>query len=232
MKLNFFFLLPCICQAEHNFFDKILKDSRVIPSTDKDTLNNIRGDLGECRQRNLQLTNTLDYILEEMTEIKNKMTRDNEKVEKLEQSISRKFENLQQSFSEVKSTLENYSTLNTNLEEDLVTAVEDNIERLDSLSYWGRWCAYQSAWDQGDSIITYEELLTHDNNMNVSYVPFMISSGTFVVPASGSWKINYNLRLVSLIWLREQQQPEACYCSRWTNIKFFYFLHFPQPIPS
>ena len=202
MNLNFFFLLPCICQAEHNFFDKILKDSRVIPSTDKDTLNNIRGDLGECRQRNLQLTNTLDYILEEMTEIKNKMTRDNEKVEKLEQSISRKFENLQQSFSEVKSTLENYSTLNTNLEEDLVTAVEDNIERLDSLSYWGRWCAYQSAWeypDHANMIITYEELLTHDNNMNVSSVPFEISSGTFVVPVSGSWKISYNLRSVNLI---------------------------------
>ena len=168
MYLKFFFLLPYICQAEHvNFFDKIFKDNRAAPSTVKETIDNIRSDLGECRQRNLQLTNTLDYILEEMTEIKNKMTRDNEKVEKLEQSISRKFENLQQSFSEVKSTLENYSTLNTNLEEDLVTVIEDNIERLDSLSYWGRWSAYQSAWDQGDSIITYEELLTHDNNMNV-----------------------------------------------------------------
>ena len=229
MYLKFFFLLPYICQAEHvNFFDKIFKDNRAAPSTVTETIDNIRSDLGECRQRNLQLTNTLDYILEEMTEMKNKMN-------SLEQSFSRndeKVENLQQSISEVKSTVEKYSSLNTNLEEDLVTVIEDNIERLDSLSYWGRWCAYQSAWDQGDSIITYEELLTHDNNMNVSYVPFMISSGTFVVPASGSWKINYNLRLVSLIWLREQQQPEACYCSRWTNIKFFYFLHFPQPIPS
>ena len=205
MYLNFFFLLLCICQGEHvNFFDKILKDNRAAPSSEKDTLNNIRSDLGECRQRNLQLTNTLDYILEEMTEMKNKMN-------SLEQSFSRndeKVENLQQSISEVKSTVEKYPALNTNLEEDLVTVIEDNIERLDSLSYWGRWCAYQSAWDQGDSIITYEELLTHDNNMNVSSVPFIISSGTFVVPASGSWKISYNLRSVNLInavnFLREK----------------------------
>ena len=152
MYLKFFFLLPCICQAEHvNFFDKILKDTRAAqsaPSTEKETLDNIRSDLGECRQRNLQLTNTVDYILEEMTDMKKRMTRN------------------EQSIAEVKSTFEKYSDQNNNFEEDLVTVVEDNIERLDSLSFWGRWCAYQSKWVRDDDTITYEELLTNDNNMN------------------------------------------------------------------
>ena len=74
----------------------------------------------------------------------------------------------EQSISEVKSTFEKYSNQNTNLEQDLVTVVEDNIERLDSLSYWGRWCAYKSSWTRDDSTITYEELLTSDNNMNAT----------------------------------------------------------------
>ena len=151
MYLKFLFLLPCICQSEHvNFFDKIMKDNRAAPSTGKESLDNIRSDLGECRQRNLQLTNTVDYILEEMTDMEKRMTR-NEK-----------------SISEVKSTFEKYSNQNTNLEEDLVTAVENNIERLDSLSYWGRWCAYKSSWVRDDSTITYEKLLTADNNMNAN----------------------------------------------------------------
>ena len=178
MYLKFVFLLPCICQAEHvNFFDKILKENRAAPSTGKETLDNIRSDLGECRQRNLQLTNTVDYILEEMNEMKNKMNKNDEKVE-----------NLQQSISEVKSTVEKYSALNTNLEEDLVTVVEDNIERLDSLSYWGRWCAYKSSWTRDDSTITYEELLTADNNMNANS-PMILHIG-----------------IASFFWLRQGAQ--------------------------
>ena len=55
--------------------------------------------------------------------------------------------------------------------------IEDNIQRLDTLSTRGRWCGYQDVWDSAWSYISYQKLFLNDTNMDVSMTPLDINSG-------------------------------------------------------
>ena len=74
--------------------------------------------------------------------------------------------------------------------EDLVSSdqqqgimIEDNIQRLDTLSTRGRWCGYQDSWSIDNSIIRYNHYNRYnryfftDTNMNVSMTPLDITTG-------------------------------------------------------
>ena len=55
--------------------------------------------------------------------------------------------------------------------------IEENIQRLDTLSTRGRWCGYQDEWTADNSIITYDSYFFTDTNMNVSVTPLDITTG-------------------------------------------------------
>ena len=61
--------------------------------------------------------------------------------------------------------------------------IEDNIQRLDTLSTRGRWCGYQDSWSIDNSIIRYNHYNRYnryfftDTNMNVSMTPLDITTG-------------------------------------------------------
>ena len=81
----------------------------------------------------------------------------------------------QQQGFQIEALTEDVKSLNSTDEKQEIK-IEDNIQRLDTLSTRGRWCGYQDEWT-ADSIITYDSIFFTDTNMDVSVTPLDINSG-------------------------------------------------------
>ena len=138
--------LSCIscCLAQENN-DKSLPDSKVIiplagdttelpseenPASNSDSVNveEILRELRECRQKNRNLNETIDSILEEMADMKDYIVRNEQKITSVAEDVV--------------SLTDDVVTLMSSDEQQEIM-IEDNIQRLDTLSTRGRWCGYQ-----------------------------------------------------------------------------------------
>ena len=218
LHLLFLSGLSC-CLAE--VADRSLPDSEVIiplsgdttelppeeePASNSDSVNveEILRELRECRQKNRNLNETIDNILEEMADMKEYIVRNEEEITQVQSSVALMSHDL----DGVEDTVERNSVQITNVYEDVVSLtisdqqqgfqiealtedvkslnstdeqqgimIEDNIQRLDTLSTRGRWCGYQDVWGTDHSIITYDRYFFTDTNMDVSVTPLDITTG-------------------------------------------------------
>ena len=77
---------------------------------------------------------------------------------------------------QIEALTEDVKSLNSTDEQQEII-IEDNIQRLDTLSTRGRWCGYKEDWVTDHSIITYDRYFFTDTNMDVSVTPLDINSG-------------------------------------------------------
>ena len=144
-------------------------DTMELPSEGKSASNSdsvnveeILRELRECRQKNRNLNETIDNILEEMADMREYIVRNEQKITSVAEDVV--------------SLTDNVVTLMSSDEQQGIM-IEDNIQRLDTLSTRGRWCGYQDVWDSGWSYISYQKLFLNDTNMDVSMTPLDINSG-------------------------------------------------------
>ena len=191
-------------------------DIMELPSEGKSASNSVNveeilRELRECRQKNRNLNETIDNILEEMADMKEYIVRNEEKItqvqssvalmshdlDKVEDTVERNsaqitsvFEDVvsltddvvsltisdQQQGFQIEALTEDVKSLNSTYDKQVIM-IEDNIQRLDTLSTRGRWCGYQDGWSADNSIITYDSYFFTDTNMNVSVTPLDITTG-------------------------------------------------------
>jgi len=95
---------------------------------------------------------------------------------------------MEKKIKEIESTLNNTITYVQSLEKELA----DKDERLDNMTVRGRWCATRKKWTT-EGQITYDKIFFSDTNMDITVTPLNINSGIFVVPATGTWRVNYSI---------------------------------------
>jgi len=100
---------------------------------------------------------------------------------------------IEQKIKEIESTLTKTDVAAPELLSELTAEVSALAERLDNISVRGRWCATRGKWTASEQTITYDKLFFSDTNMKITQPPFDIKSGIFVVPATGTWRVNYSI---------------------------------------
>ena len=90
--------------------------------------------------------------------------------------------------AQITSVIQNVASLTqevaslTSSDQQQETHIEDNIQRLDTLSTRGRWCGIQDSWFTVNSTITYDRIFTSsDTNMDVSVTPLDITTGIMYI---------------------------------------------------
>ena len=151
LHLLFLSSLSC-CLAQED--DRSLPDSEVIiplvgdttelPSQKKPASNSVNveeilRELRECRQKNRNLNETIDNILEEMADMKDYIVRNEQKITSVAEDVV--------------SLTDDVVTLMSSDEQQEIM-IEDNIQRLDTLSTRGRWCGYKYDWSTPSSPTT------------------------------------------------------------------------------
>ena len=154
MILLLLLFLSCLSCCLAQEADRSLPDSEVIIPLAGDTTENpasysdsviveeILGELRECRKKNRNLNETIDSILEEMADMKEYIVRNEQKITSVAEDVV--------------SLTDDVVTLMSSDEQQGIM-IEDNIQRLDTLSTRGRWCGYQDVWDSGWSYISYQQ---------------------------------------------------------------------------
>ena len=173
----FSFLSCCLAEEDSALADKSLPKSEYItplagdimelpfkenPASNLVNVEEILRELRECRQKNRNLNETIDNILEEMADMKDYIVRNEQKITSVAEDVV--------------SLTDDVVTLMSSDEQQEIM-IEDNIQRLDTLSTRGRWCGYQNEWSTDNSIITYDSYFFTDTNMDVSVTPLDITTG-------------------------------------------------------
>ena len=136
IHLLFSFCLSC-CLAEESsaLADRSLPDSDVIisltgdimelpeekPASNSDDVEEILRELRECRQKNRNLNETIDNILEEMADMKEYIVRNEEKITQVQSSVALMSHDL----DKVEDTVERNSAQITSVFEDVVSLTDD-----------------------------------------------------------------------------------------------------------
>ena len=204
--LNLLFLSSLSCCLAQDA-DRSLPDSEVIiplagdtmelPSEENlasnyDSVNveEILRELRECRQKNRNLNETIENILKEMADMKEHIVRNEEEITQVQSSVALMSHDL----DDVENSVERNSAQITSVAEDVVsltddvvtlmssdqqqeTMIEDNIQRLDTLSTRGRWCGYQDDWYPDNSVFSYIRMFFSDSNMNLTETPLDLNTG-------------------------------------------------------
>ena len=178
LHLLFLSSLSC-CLAQED--DRNLPETEVIiplvgdtmepPSQEKPASNSVNveeilRELRECRQKNRNLNETIDNILEEMADMKDYIVRNEQKITSVAEDVV--------------SLTDDVVTLMSSDEQQEIM-IEDNVQRLDTLSTRGRWCGYKEDWVTDHSIITYDRYFFTDTNMDVSVTPLDITTGIMYI---------------------------------------------------
>ena len=175
LHILFLFCLSCVLAEESS--DRSLPDSKdshplagdnmELPSVENPACNSdsvnvedILRELGACRQKNRNLNETIDKILEEMADMKEYILRNEEKITQLSDDLHR-----------VEEDVDGNSATIASVAVEVVQQgfmIEDNVQRLETLSIRGRWCGYKSIWNKVNSIISYDSIFFEETNMNVT----------------------------------------------------------------
>ena len=59
--------------------------------------------------------------------------------------------------------------------------IEDNIQKLKSVSRHGKWCGYKRNWSKSWSVITYDSLKHSSSNMDITSTPLHINTGNYLL---------------------------------------------------
>ena len=126
------------------------------------------------------ITNVAASLKDEISNASNVLS---DEISTLTESISDVNSKVEDNSAKITSVSENVASLTedvaslTSSDEKQEIKIEDNIQRLDTLSTRGRWCGYQDGWSADNSIITYDSYFFTDTNMNVSVTPLDITTG-------------------------------------------------------
>ena len=140
--------------------------SQEKPASNSVNVEEILRELRECRQKNRNLNETIDNILEEMADMKDYIVRNEQKITSVAEDVL--------------SLTDDVVTLMSSDEQQEIM-IEDNVQRLDTLSTRGRWCGYKEDWVTDHSIITYDRYFFTDTNMDVSVTPLDITTGIMYI---------------------------------------------------
>ena len=187
LHILFLFCLSCVLAEESS--DTSLPDSKdslplagdnmELPSVENSACNSdsvnvedILRELRACRQKNRNLNETIDNILEEMADMKDYIVRNEQKITSVAEDVV--------------SLTDDVVTLMSSDEQQEIM-IEDNVQRLDTLSTRGRWCGYKYDWSTANSIISYDSITFEETNLNVSVTPLDINTGfsQIIVSLSG-----------------------------------------------
>ena len=179
----FFLSVSSVKNNQVDFPKSVSKE--VHPAPDEST--KLFHELKASRQREKDLNETIENILEEMTQMKNNIHQLEETILHLEGTISDvaseatlNADNIDIVAETISLVREDVSSVNNSLREDVSSVnssthqlieddkreSEDNQESITELSLHGQWCAYQDKWTSGNTVISYDSSFFEDSNMN------------------------------------------------------------------
>ena len=132
------------------------------PASNSVNVEEILRELRECRQKNRNLNETIDNILEEMADMKDYIVRNEQKITSVAEDVV--------------SLTDDVVTLMSSDEQQEIM-IEDNVQRLETLSIRGRWCGYQDDWYPDNSVFSYIRMFFSDSNMNLTETPLDLNTG-------------------------------------------------------
>ena len=149
------FPLIILLTVSCGFAEKTLPGSDIVDPTsnheDKSSVNveEILRELSAEREKNRDLNQTISEILERIADLEDVTIRNEEKITENQRKVLM-----------------------------VQLGVEDNINRLDTISTKGRWCGFSNGGWHGDNVvISYDKISFSDTNMAISRTPLDITTG-------------------------------------------------------